>query len=323
MLRRRAPPTVLSAPICSGGHADTHNWRCGQTHVPHAGSACTSSRRLCSCQGLLQKLPNTRCLCQQGQLAAGSSRGGGHNPLWRRERIGGGLAHPLSNVLPAMATPAFTPHGSGYSTPTGTTGGMNTPLLVGRVLASRRVVIERHFGGRRYRGLHWCAGVAAGQRFGGFIARGERPGLCRGMASLLLLRPWCGLALPRPWCGPALPPAVCSHACLLMPTALLCNSLCLCAVLGAAGTTCRTCSTRSSTALGEQRVAHAPVQHLRANRPVPLLPCRAAAAAHLPQAVRCRQCWHCARACCRYRFYLVFVVAYVTMVSSGAHSCTS
>ena len=61
-----------------------------------------------------------------------------------------------------MATPAFTPTGSGYSTPNGTTGGMNTPLLAGRVLASRRVVVERHFGGRRYRGLHWC-GTSVGQ----------------------------------------------------------------------------------------------------------------------------------------------------------------
>ncbi|PRW33237.1 inward rectifier potassium channel 2-like isoform X7 isoform B [Chlorella sorokiniana] len=54
-----------------------------------------------------------------------------------------------------MAMPAFTPRSSGYSTPTGTTGGMSTPLLSGRVLDSRRVVVERHFGGRRYRGLHW------------------------------------------------------------------------------------------------------------------------------------------------------------------------
>lgn len=59
-----------------------------------------------------------------------------------------------------MATPAFTPRTSGYSTPNGNGGGLDTPLMAGRVLDSttrRRVVVERHFGGRRYRGLHWCA----------------------------------------------------------------------------------------------------------------------------------------------------------------------
>ena len=167
----------------------------------------------------------TRAVCASKDSLREAAEAAAQHP-WRRERSGGGLARPLSNVLPAMATSAFTPHGSGYSTPTGTTGSMNTPLLAGRVLASRRVVIERHFGGRRYRGLHWCAGVAAGQRLGRFIARGREVWAAWRHA----------LAAAPPAVARAGSCTGCVHSCLpLMLVPPLCNSLCVWAVLSCIG----------------------------------------------------------------------------------------
>lgn len=198
-----------------------------------------------------------------------------------------------------MATPAFTPTGSGYSTPTGTTGGMNTPLLAGRVLASRRVVVERHFGGRRYRGLHWCAAVWAG---------------CLGQSRMVTCRIhkgracWlCLLCSGQHFSAAGDCLLACTPVDLLACTPVVPISCCpkphlhlYCVLLGAAGTTCQTCSTRSSTAPGEQRAL--PNMCL-----FTLCACVLALAA--VNSCCCRQL-----KLRRYRFYLIFVVAYVTMV---------